>query len=35
MIEKGIMKEVQYSVKFAEESPEPQLDKFLEEVKSI
>jgi len=35
VIEKGIMKEVQYSVKFAEESPEPQLDKFLEEVKSI
>lgn len=35
VIEKGIMKEVHYSVKFAEESPEPQLDKFLEEVKSI
>lgn len=35
VIEKGIMKEVEDSVKFAEESPEPQLDKFLEEVKSI
>lgn len=35
MIEKGIMKEVEDSVRFAEESPEPQLDKFLEEVKSI
>ena len=35
VIEKGIIKEVQDSVKFAEESPEPQLDKFLEEVKSI
>jgi pyruvate dehydrogenase E1 component alpha subunit len=34
-IEKGIMKEVEESVRFAEESPEPQLDKFLEEVKSI
>jgi pyruvate dehydrogenase E1 component alpha subunit len=34
-IEKSIMKEVQYSVQFAEESPEPQLDKFLEEVKSM
>jgi pyruvate dehydrogenase E1 component alpha subunit len=35
VIEKGIMKEVEDSVKFAEESPEPQLDKFLEEVKLI
>jgi pyruvate dehydrogenase E1 component alpha subunit len=35
VIEKGIMKEVEDSLKFAEESPEPQLDKFLEEVKSI
>ena len=35
VIEKGIIKEVEDSVKFAEESPEPQLDKFLEEVKSI
>jgi len=35
VIEKGIKKEVEDSVKFAEESPEPQLDKFLEEVKSI
>ena len=35
VIEKGIMEEVQYCLKFAEESPEPQLDKFLEEVKSI
>jgi len=35
MIEKGIMKEVEDSVRFAEDSPEPQLDKFLEEVKLI
>ncbi len=35
MIEKDIIKEVGDSLKFAEESPEPQLDKFLEEVKSI
>ena len=35
MIEKGIMREVEDCLKFAEESPEPQLDKFLEEVKSI
>jgi pyruvate dehydrogenase E1 component alpha subunit len=35
MIEKGIMKEVEDSVRFAEESPEPRLDKFLEEVKLI
>jgi pyruvate dehydrogenase E1 component alpha subunit len=35
VIEKDIMKEVEDSLKFAEESPEPQLDKFLEEVKSI
>jgi pyruvate dehydrogenase E1 component alpha subunit len=35
VIEKGIMKEVEDCLKFAEESPEPQLDKFLEEVKLI
>jgi pyruvate dehydrogenase E1 component alpha subunit len=34
-IESEIMQMVEDSVKFAEESPEPQLDKFLEEVKSI
>jgi pyruvate dehydrogenase E1 component alpha subunit len=35
VIEKGIAKEVQDSLNFAEESPEPQLDKFLKEVQSI
>jgi pyruvate dehydrogenase E1 component alpha subunit len=34
-IESEIIQMVEDSVKFAEESPEPQLDKFLEEVKSI
>ncbi|MBM3700397.1 MAG: thiamine pyrophosphate-dependent dehydrogenase E1 component subunit alpha [Actinobacteria bacterium] len=34
-MEQQIVKAVEDSVKFAEESPEPQLDKFLEEVKSI
>jgi len=34
-IEKDIRKEVEDSVKFAEESPEPRLDKFLEEIKSV
>jgi pyruvate dehydrogenase E1 component alpha subunit len=35
IIESEIIQMVEDSVKFAEESPEPQLDKFLEEVKSI
>lgn len=35
VIEKDILKEVEDSVRFAEESPEPQLDKFLKEVKLI
>jgi pyruvate dehydrogenase E1 component alpha subunit len=34
-MEKEIIRSVEDSVKFAEESPEPSLEKFLEEVKSI
>ncbi len=34
-MEKQIMQEVENSVKFAEESPEPSLEKFLEEVSGI
>lgn len=34
-IEEEIKNEVEASVRFAEDSPEPSLDKFLEEVKSI
>ena len=34
-MEKEIMLAVEHSVKFAEESPEPSLEKFLEEVRSI
>ncbi|MBN1298968.1 MAG: thiamine pyrophosphate-dependent dehydrogenase E1 component subunit alpha [Actinobacteria bacterium] len=35
MMEEKIKKAVEDSVRFAEESPEPQLERFLEEVKSI
>lgn len=34
-IEKDIKNAIEDAVRFAEESPEPQLDKFLEEVKSL
>ena len=33
--EKEVSSLVEQSVKFAEESPEPSLEQFLEEVKSI
>lgn len=35
IIEQDIKKEIEDSVRFAEDSPEPQVEKFLEEVKSI
>ena len=34
-MEKAVIAEIEDSVKFAEESPEPQLDRFLEEVRMI